>query len=678
MNFSNYFSAWNHRDDLNIVLPELYAKDYLNIPESDLEVTFFNASTELEEIENRDSILYGRNFNHQSLHLCQTVDNARLVLDLLLTKIPETNYLAYIINAGPTGLTLEVGSRATFQTVVAHGYGVMYRDMLIRNINVFNLGNKIIPMYDYNGILLDSKMKGCLLFIDNLFKDGRGKLYIDDDFKVYLLDFLNNNRSVVTAVVVRAQVSEDLAGYDIINVADSTIYLNQNPRILPVANNGGLTAFPESALMTILSQRLPETVYSSSIYHNYDSKSVCYQSTERPIVSIFGNKPTKKWATLVSEVSKIDPGQHAKGSKEWLLKFREMIVRFLKVILHKSEIEEELGDGIKEMISKMVTVENLKRYWVVAVVHESCNAENNYEVLEAIGDRYAEASFINYIFENYPKATPSVINGFVNEYLATGYFSLFAKQLELPKWVMSSFTVDDNISEDVLEAWFGAIYLTSESYRAGMGMRVINLFINAIYSSLNLMDNDVAIGNKSTIHNQYDLGPKVKLFSASESIKDSVFKYVLKIEPAALEFFRNNGIDVSKINPATPIIGIGGTTGQAKNDANNKLYTYLKQFGITYEFMSQIAAKKKLAAYPANNELMAKVKIKALRSGISKVDYKKVDKEGPKIGYILYGEKADGTKVNLATIEIARKFDLTANQNTSISLYNLFNKYLMG
>ena len=689
MNSLDYFAPWNFHHELNIVLPELYNFGSQS-PEDEtsfnkLTIRFFDQAGEVKELQKNNSILYGRNFNQQALELCQTAESASQVLDVLLANVPEgTPYLGYIINGTPTGLPLEVASRRNFQLVICHGLGTQYGDMLLRNFNLFTLSNKVIFQNEYNGLILDQKFRGVIVFIDKVYS-AFGTYFVDIDCTNNLIDFIYNNKAVATAFVVRVERDLSINGFDVFRVAGTSILINQNQQIKPLANQGGLLHLGEAAVKPLLAQALPVRPYQDSIYHNLKvtkSQEIPGQALD---LHIMGSKvpgakvtiPSQLWRTICQEVRKIDPSNVPRNSPEWRSKFQKMVAVFLRTMVQGSELEGNLApEELKGLILKMVNGENMKKHWIRAVMHETVNAQHNYEQLEAMGDRYAEASFINFVYQNYPDSSPEVINALVNEYLATGFFSEFSRQLNLPAWTLSDFFVDDNIAEDVMEAWFGALYLSAESYQPGFGLRVVNVFVNAIYSDLDLMANDVGIGSKATKHEQYNLGPGVKLYSSSEEIRDNIFKYIIKINPKAVEYFRSKGINTSQIKTNLSIVGVGGTKKTAKNDANNKLYAYLKQFGISYEWMSQLARKDKLTGYPKNNELLAQVRMKALREGITNVDYKTVDKDGPYIGYILFGERADGSKVILSAMESARLFNLSNKDTMSVALMNLFQAYL--
>jgi len=113
--------------------------------------------------------------------------------------------------------------------------------------------------------------------------------------------------------------------------------------------------------------------------------------------------------------------------------------------------------------------------WVVSFTHESYNPNQgkNYEKLELLGDHSMEFSFIKYLYKNYAGITHSEMSDTKSAYMSKPFQGKIARQWGMDKWVRMRGERNISLSEDLLEAFYGALDVVGDmvfKFNAGVGL----------------------------------------------------------------------------------------------------------------------------------------------------------------------------------------------------------------
>lgn len=672
MDAVNYFDSWNFQNNIDIALPELYKSQYAkqrsNNSVTELECRFFDQETELDEMKNNSTLLFGRNFDGNRLSQCSTVKESRDVVNMLTNNIDEqTEYLVVEINSGITGLNLELMSRDRFARMICYCADKESKNMLGRNVNAFGMGNKCILEDEFFGGVIKNGVKGCIVVINNPPKHDK-VAYITTTYDISVGDFVEINRKNVYVFVIRSDRELSIGGFTSFYVEGYTILINRDPKILPTANSGGLTYFTDHNVRDLITSKLSVDPYTTSVYQTVPNTKVKSPDSTKLDLSWASYPDSERLEVMVDVLSKHKPPE-SRGKKEWGSGYRKMLYDFLRIL---TQGDETLDDIIKAMLSPS----NMMMYWIPAVVHESVDAEFNYEQLETLGDVYLDGGFFTYLKSKYPKITPNEFDSITSLFLSTQHLAKFCRNLFLDKWILSRFTLEEHIEEDVFEAFVGALYLSADAVQPGLGPNLTLKLVNLVFSKTDVMYNDVGIGNKITVVSQYNIGNNMDLYTESENVKNGVHYHNLKLTPEAVNFFKKNGLTSRKLNVKTTITGSGSGKKGAKANAFQNMYNFLKDNEVTYEWMTNYNDNRKLTSYPDNKKLFNLANNKSLREGYVKIFTKRHDKADTYTGYILIGVLPNGKKVQLATVEMKKTFQTNTNDREAIATGLLLKEYL--
>ena len=155
-------------------------------------------------------------------------------------------------------------------------------------------------------------------------------------------------------------------------------------------------------------------------------------------------------------------------------------------------------------VDRMLSTETLNTTWLPGFTHSSITNRDgqNYETLEAHGDKFLGAAMLEYMRRMYTKdglfvVPPGKITTAVNTYMAETHQIQFAKRLGLDNLISFSpkLTYDTNskILEDVFEAFAACIYIALTD-NVGMSVGFDGVF-NLIKYILSDIDFDVYSGD---------------------------------------------------------------------------------------------------------------------------------------------------------------------------------------
>ena len=665
-----FFDSWNNKYPSVFVPSDIYS--YKKLPSKDskyLEVDFFDGENEHDIMIDERNILLGRNFTDKALNKCTKFEDAKDVVNNLIRTLGDIPYLAIEIRSGCTGMTLELLSRDKFGSVITYAIDEASLIMLRRNINLYALGSKSITAGEYNGSSIKKQLMGCVVFIHNPIVIDKN-MYIDDNADITVSDFLAINKSYVFTFVIQSKDLIKESGWDSRWESGYTILVNNNPTILHIPNKGGLLHITDANTKSLITSKIPVPPYTSSIFDN-EVKTYDIEQSDvgGDFHSMIEDLPDGLWKTIIKEIPR--PSEHKKGGPEWIKDLQNMLKKFHTLLAGD---DQELFD----MIDGIISMENIKKYWMISLIHESASAERNYEQLETFGDKYLESSFFTYVVERYPGITSSEIDSFKMSYLSFEWQPLFAKNLGLDGWIISNATPEMKMFEDVFESFSGAIYFASENVKRGMGSVMLLRMVTALFDHVNLYSNgDIHLGNKKMVIHQYkeQIGNTFELISDQQYTSGSQYVYKTRFTPEALKFFTSRGIITKKLEGMI-IVAKEATRHEAELQSRNQVYFALKDVGVTLGWIKEYNKSKKIAMNPKVEELYNECRVKAIRAGYIELQIKKYDNASTYRGASLVGFTKDGKKKNLTYQEIQVNPALPLSVKDGSLYISLLQKYL--
>lgn len=280
---------------------------------------------------------------------------------------------------------------------------------------------------------------------------------------------------------------------------------NLPPRIPTKSVSPTLSATPKvksmgldmTALQKVAAQQTGAIEVSPKISHTksvkvspkVDSPTVAKQpekTNEKFYVKIYGQTPNQEMVTCGLSDEPISYDVWLSALKD---KVRETLLLFLPRADH---VDQLLGDKVIDM-------------WVACFTHESIDDRSfkNYESMETLGDTTMKVNFQKFIMEMYPDVTPEQMTDMTNTYVSRDVQGDLGRKLEFHKYlrIASALKAGVSISEDILEAFFGAIILTAEIAFGNMaiGHGLSYNFVKVLYGNMDISLKESLKNNKNYV-----------------------------------------------------------------------------------------------------------------------------------------------------------------------------------
>lgn len=155
-----------------------------------------------------------------------------------------------------------------------------------------------------------------------------------------------------------------------------------------------------------------------------------------------------KSATGATAVSVSLPGSDAEPISAWFERI-------------KSKIKEIIAGALdNELASKMLNDLHILKLFAQAFTHETIDPAAPYDTIAIIGDDVLDLAFHSYLLEKKPTLTAAQISILKANYLDKRYFSRMGAELGFREVIrVDSQDISVDIYEDVVESFFGAVYL---------------------------------------------------------------------------------------------------------------------------------------------------------------------------------------------------------------------------
>lgn len=216
------------------------------------------------------------------------------------------------------------------------------------------------------------------------------------------------------------------------------------------------------------------------------------------------------------------------------------------------------------------------------------NDDNNYESLEAVGDKILSYTFKTFMYRKYPNISASQLNNLDQHYMSTHMQSIASERMGLTNWLRRKGELpltSEKIREDLMEAFFGTIdtiFNRNPKFGFGFGARVCMKYIEKLFD----FDLNLSIEPAKTFVNQVfeRFGARDGLVGKAESVNDQWLTTVV-INEIGLDALRRNGKDLGqrpKIWRATRM-----TKKPSEQAAYSEVMYYLLSQGINAEWIKE-------------------------------------------------------------------------------------------
>lgn len=172
-----------------------------------------------------------------------------------------------------------------------------------------------------------------------------------------------------------------------------------------------------------------------------------------------------------------------------------------------------------------------KSTWVNAFTHftYSPDKSKNYEQLELIGDKVEEAAFVEYIYNTNKGITNDRMTSLVREMLSQDKQAELSDMLGIWQVGRTSYT-GVKYREDILESFFGAMYIVGERVSMGLGHACVKYLTRSAYKYLQPIPDEIYQHPKSEVTHisRVILGRDNAFFTSKYTCKsEDIFEIVL-------------------------------------------------------------------------------------------------------------------------------------------------------
>jgi dsRNA-specific ribonuclease len=496
-------------------------------------------------------LFVNRNFDSETLNYASKAHIADNITNQIVSRMKGRKFMIIECCAGIGGNTLSFLNHPQIYGVLSYERNPMRRLWLKRNIMAFNLGTKaIVPDVNEAGLTGDedfSQYREAVFFFDPpwLPSDYKGGAdykdhYIIKNMKVgntLLEQWMQKNKDVASVMVFRVPpgcVIQEVAGwtFEVENLRNNgllyfcynnVIYGTNNGtkttkktvkkldetkiKEIPFTNEGGfghLLPIQEACVLTPNDPQCkvflkysfvdPEPLLSDSanakgLTEKQALKAEIKEVTPPPKedeVADADNATTNKLMKLFRDLPK--PTVKNVDSKEWLAEYQQYIYKILL----------KIWPG-KEEICRQMVADDVMDIWVQAVTHQSydIDPENNYEVLEFLGDSLLEPAFNLYVYNKYEaKLSQSELTNLKIHYNSKIFQSEVSTIMGLPNWVRQNEEVikqqkqkkNIHVSEDLIEAFYAALNQVSDIIKYGLGFVSVRKFTKLFCDQIQFND----------------------------------------------------------------------------------------------------------------------------------------------------------------------------------------------
>jgi dsRNA-specific ribonuclease/predicted protein tyrosine phosphatase len=322
------------------------------------------------------------------------------------------------------------------------------------------------------------------------------------------------------------------------------------------------------------------------------------------------------------------PAKYTQKTQDW----RNKLKHFLQNLLRKTGLPPS-------KISQLLDEESMQLF-ESAFTDSTVDSEQNYEVLETVGDFVLTSAFSYYVTEIDPNLPPQRITELKKKVLSTDIQSIIAVALGFQDYIVSRIPITRSVFEDVLEAFFGALVKSGNRKFKHLGYTLCLNMVNDFMTEMLEVD---------FYHSQKDAPTEVQqifrklhwddpIITTSQN-QDRTITVTVKLTGKGAKYI----YDKSNFQPR-PTLGIG--TANTKKEANQIAFRNalgeLKRLGIDDDYAEKVKMDR-LFKNPVYKDLYEQVRRKILKMGYKDFVLRDKNTKSAKI-LLIEGVSTDGTK----------------------------------
>lgn len=298
-----------------------------------------------------------------------------------------------------------------------------------------------------------------------------------------------------------------------------------------------------------------------------------------------------------------------------------------------------------ESNESMLTKLSNSELWEVAFTHETFNPNpgENYEILEKIGDAAMKLAFTEYLYDRVEGIDESEISELQTFYLSKIEQARLSNKLNLSDHLLIVIKKSINTSEDILESFFGALFLSGNQIKPAYGYLLCFNMIVFLFDDIELLDDEKT---NVAVTQLKELLESIGIRKIEEEWNEATGVIKLGFSPEVYNELIKNKIKLGGNNRFV-VEGKGATKKSARTNASEKFVVKLIEIMKTQEWKDYYRLKNQ--ANEEVNELLEEAKVIAKKIGFD--DLKLTSSRTNEIYVQLIGKReSDDKLVNLGVI----------------------------
>jgi ribonuclease III-like protein len=331
---------------------------------------------------------------------------------------------------------------------------------------------------------------------------------------------------------------------------------------------------------------------------------------------------------------------------------------------------------------KLYVTPDAMKIWRTSFTHVSFNPNNNenYEVLEKLGDEVMKVSFTWFVMQKFPDIQEGMLSLLTTYYLAKSFQAQQAKDLNLDPFIRSLIGINIHIREDSLEALFGGLFVVSDVLippaRTISGRDVSmaydngNRLLEYLYRNVDINLDEIKGSEVTQIKEIFEKmrwtsgagGNVNKEIETQYNVTDGQYMVELRFNEPFFRWvdeqnrerrrLREPPMNFSRDYP-TFASAISYSIKDASNTAYKEGIQQLASYGITSEWAKEMKQENKFSESKVRGlqEFYDATKQKALNDGFASIEFQKLWKHTSYYFVQLYGDDSLGNRYIIATVD---------------------------
>jgi dsRNA-specific ribonuclease len=286
------------------------------------------------------------------------------------------------------------------------------------------------------------------------------------------------------------------------------------------------------------------------------------------------------------------------NSPEWVAQFQN----YLKVVLSKF-VKNKDGSAAEDKINKLINDTDSMNIWIQAFTDESYNRDpnQNYEILEIIGDAAQNYSFKMFIYKYFQtlelRVTEKLVSSFVQFYMSKGWQKHLNKTFHFTDWILKdkSKDVGPKMEENLSESFCGALHeIADRNIANGAGVILVRKYIDFIGKKIVLEPERSLPFKTRVIQYMPAFGLKDSDARAVASGYAGKIKVDVILSELAINRLRSTESGRFSSIPKNGVIGtgVGPNKDEAETNAYYQAFKFFNDIGIDEKYVDQLKEER--------------------------------------------------------------------------------------